>query len=267
MENQSKQRIVGAIVMAITLAVFLFFLLHNPSVSEVPPVLQTLPKIESQKVSEISFELPASQQVMQKAMPVPAAPVSVPTQIPTSASPPSTSTPKSIPSSALVSPVSTVAPPTPTPTPVYISTLTRAPTSGVPHDRPTVTVQPQPVVAQKVTVLSPARMSMQPESKPAPASVVPKEAPELRALQMMAPPQAWVLQLGTFSSAWRADHLVSELRVKGFDVYTRTTARSYGRVSVHVFVGPKIHRADIEAIRAQLVHDFHLYGVIRKYEL
>lgn len=255
MENQSKQRIVGAIVMAITLAVFLFFLLHNPSSREVVPVLQTLPKIESQKVSEISFALPASQQVAQKAMPAavaPLAPVPIKVSPPTSTSPVSALMPKSLPSSASAS----------------VSMPTSPPTTLTPPVQPPVVAQSVPVVMQKVAAPSPATPSLQSESKPAPAApVVRKETPEVRALQMMAPPQAWVLQLGTFSSAWRADHLVSLLRAKGFDVYMRTTTRSYGRVRMQIFVGPKIHRADIEGIRAQLAHDFHLYGVIRKYEL
>ena len=65
----------------------------------------------------------------------------------------------------------------------------------------------------------------------------------------------------------RANHLVAQLRAEGFDVYTRVTSHSDGRMIIRVFVGPKIHRADIEAIRARLDREFRLTGVIRKYQL
>ena len=238
MENQHKQRIVGAIVMAVTLTVFLFFLLYHSSAPEVPSVLNTLPKAASQKVSEISFELPASTTQAQSA---PVAVVTSPVQkvVAAPAPLPAVIPPKSAPTQKAA--VSVSAPIVPVITSVK-------PITPVP-----------PLVVKKVAV--PAGSPVIAASPVAPK----KEAPELRVLQMMAPPEAWVLQVGTFSSTWRANHLVAQLRAKGLDAYMRTAAHSHGRVSV--FVGPKIHRADIENIRDQLAHDFHLHGVIRKYQL
>ena len=238
MESQSKQRIIGAIVMVLALAVFVFFLLRNPAVPTEQPVLKNMPNAQPQKVSTMSFELPAK--VSAPIVPVPV--VAVP------------ATP--VPAAAPVVAVQPAAATNLLPTPV-------APPPKV------VVTAPAPVpVAPPVPVSAPAPAPV-PVSMPAPtpAPVAHKDAPALQALQMMTAPEAWVLQVGTFSSTSRANHLVTQLRAEGLDVYTRAATRSDGRESVRVFVGPKIHRADIDAIRARLDREFRLNGVIRKYQL
>lgn len=268
MENQSKQRIIGAIVMVIVLAVFLFFLLHNQVAPSEPQAFKSIPKIEPQKTSEISFELPLT------STPAPKMPV---LQATSSTLPSSSSAIKN----PVITPASTPVPPQKIAAPIITSSPSQPSVLVSPHSPVSIQKTKSPS-ASSLLPLSQASVAP-PVSTPIPqqkvvtsASVIPvrsmsftrrHEAPELQALQLMGPPQAWVLQLGLFSSMSNANHLVSRLRANGFDVYTRIIKGSYGRESVRVFVGPNIHRADIETIGSRLAQNFHLHGIIRKYQL
>lgn len=77
-------------------------------------------------------------------------------------------------------------------------------------------------------------------------------------------PQAWVVQLGSFSEQRHATALVARLRAKGFEAYTRTSHESHGTIT-RVFVGPEINKAQMQRINTRLDKTFHLSGVVRKY--
>ena len=79
-------------------------------------------------------------------------------------------------------------------------------------------------------------------------------------------PQAWVVQLGSFSQRANVQRLVKQLRHHGFDAYTRTQAHGTQSIT-QVFVGPEISRDTINKINKKLLSQFHLQGVVRKYQV
>ncbi len=72
---------------------------------------------------------------------------------------------------------------------------------------------------------------------------------------------AWVVQLGSFSSDANAKKLVTELRAKGFTVFTRVIKVSNNSM-VKVFVGPEVRRTKADALQTKLNHDLHVKGVV-----
>jgi DedD protein len=79
-------------------------------------------------------------------------------------------------------------------------------------------------------------------------------------------PQAWVVQLGSFSLKNNAEKLVQRLRKQGFDAYSRSNDENHHLIT-RVFVGPEINRGTMQHINKKLQHDFHLKGVVRKYNV
>lgn len=72
---------------------------------------------------------------------------------------------------------------------------------------------------------------------------------------------AWVVQLGSFSSAVNAKKLVNELRANGFAAHLRTSKASGGSMT-RVYVGPEVKRAAADSLRSSLARDLHLKGVV-----
>lgn len=112
----------------------------------------------------------------------------------------------------------------------------------------------QPVVAKKAP------------SKAHTAAVAPHTINTKILQSAIATPQAWVVQLGSFSQAQHAHQLVKQLRERGFDAYSRSTDLNHQRI-VRVFVGPEINLQTMRHINKKLQHDFHLRGVVRKYSV
>lgn len=83
---------------------------------------------------------------------------------------------------------------------------------------------------------------------------------------VVTPPQAWVVQLGSFAEPKNAQHLIQQLRQHGFDAYTRQVTSGSHRIT-QVFVGPDINPKSIAKTNEKLSHEFHLKGVVRKYQV
>lgn len=75
-------------------------------------------------------------------------------------------------------------------------------------------------------------------------------------------PTAWVVVLGSFKQADHAAALVKRLQAKGLPAYTEKTNHDLTRV----LVGPNLKQADAKRLQASLQHQFHLSGLIRKYQ-
>lgn len=80
-------------------------------------------------------------------------------------------------------------------------------------------------------------------------------------------PKAWVVQLGTFSNQNNATRLLAKLQLNGFDAYSRRLTMKNGKSLVRVFVGPQISLSKAKAIKAKLLNQFKLSGVVRRYKL
>ena len=78
-----------------------------------------------------------------------------------------------------------------------------------------------------------------------------------------SPPEAWVIQLASFSDFDNGKRLLNQLHAKGFDAYSR---QSKGKKTIiRIFVGPDIDRNKIDQIQKELKQQLRLNGVIRKY--
>lgn len=132
-----------------------------------------------------------------------------------------------------------------------------------------------PVVTQRILNTPPApapkkhsdvkvkRKAVQPTpaAKPMVKAQVKSVAPSL--LQS-AVPQAWVIQVASFSRQVNAARLVKKLRAQGLDVYTRHSQVD-GLMITRVYVGPEINQNKIKKIQRQLRQQFQLKAVIKRY--
>ena len=64
-------------------------------------------------------------------------------------------------------------------------------------------------------------------------------------------PISWVVQVAAYRDEARADKLRSQLMDDGYKAYTRAVTTDKGRF-VRVFVGPKVSKADAEAVKREL---------------
>jgi DedD protein len=79
-------------------------------------------------------------------------------------------------------------------------------------------------------------------------------------------PEAWVIQLGTFSNAANVAQLIAKLRKDGLTAYQRTKNVS-NRNLIQVFVGPEIEKNKLDPLLKELHDKFNLRGVVRKYKV
>ncbi len=83
---------------------------------------------------------------------------------------------------------------------------------------------------------------------------------------MLKTPKAWVVQVASFSDQEHCDRLVLKLRKMGMEAFSKTTASVLGAVH-RVYVGPYIKLEKVHALQQQLLKKLHLKGVIKKYTL
>lgn len=79
--------------------------------------------------------------------------------------------------------------------------------------------------------------------------------------------KAWVLQLGTFKNQTNAKRLVKQLRLKGYDAYSRIKISKQSGRLVRVYVGPEIQLNKVQQIQIELKKEFKLNSVIKRYQI
>lgn len=118
---------------------------------------------------------------------------------------------------------------------------------------PSIPAMPQAPVVATMTTVTPAQSHGHPHGV---------NQQELKsALEL---PTAWVVVLGSFKQASHATSLVKRLQAKGLPAYTQMSHR--GNTLTRVLVGPNLKKADAKRLQASLQHQFHLSGLIRKYQ-
>lgn len=80
-----------------------------------------------------------------------------------------------------------------------------------------------------------------------------------------AAPAAWVVRVGSFSSAENATALRDQLRARGFTAFVDQVVVD-GRTMSRVQVGPAKQRTEGEALRERLARDLKLEGLVVGYE-
>lgn len=78
---------------------------------------------------------------------------------------------------------------------------------------------------------------------------------------------AWNVQLGSFSDEKNAQHLISTLRKNGFNAYSKPINTAQNKTITKVFIGPELHRTQAEAIVKKLQDQHHIKGFIVKHTL
>lgn len=79
-------------------------------------------------------------------------------------------------------------------------------------------------------------------------------------------PEAWSVRVGAFGNASNASNLTQRLSEGGHRAYTRPVSSS-GRELTAVFVGPLISRQEAENVLNQVKNDYELNGMIVRYEI
>lgn len=125
--------------------------------------------------------------------------------------------------------------------------------SNAQADHPEVSVAKQPANSPAVAKAVPAKVAAKVAQK---AAVKP-----ISLAKALAAPQAWVVQLASFSNERNAQQLLHKLRSQGFDAYQRQSGRF-----IKVFVGPQISQDKIHALQEQLQHKLGLKGIVRQYQ-
>lgn len=83
--------------------------------------------------------------------------------------------------------------------------------------------------------------------------------------EMATIPEAWVVQVASFSDADLASHLQDVLRTMGLDAFSSKVTNNQKVMVVRVFVGPFIDKVKAQQLQQQLESKIHLKGVIKKY--
>lgn len=93
----------------------------------------------------------------------------------------------------------------------------------------------------------------------------PAAPPESAAARGEAPPQTWVVRVGSFASAENANALRDQLRSKGFPAFVDEVSVE-GRTLSRVQVGPETERTRGDALRDRLKQELKLDGIVVAYE-
>jgi len=83
-------------------------------------------------------------------------------------------------------------------------------------------------------------------------------------------PNAWVLQVGVFSEATKAEALKKSLQAKGYRAFTRTIVHdktSLKKESItRVLIGPEVEQAKITKMKLTVDKDFAVKSIVVKFE-
>lgn len=139
------------------------------------------------------------------------------------------------------------------------------PVTPIPEEKPLLVekVTPESKTPDKPVEKKPAETSgsVEQEKAPEPKPLVKKApAPESRP----KPAQetvAWVVQVGSFSSADNAMRLRDKLRVKGYKAYVEKLKAGEGTI-YRVRIGPELKREDAEARLEALQREMKLKGIV-----
>lgn len=133
--------------------------------------------------------------------------------------------------------------------------ITEAPQEAVPD------VQPEP----KVVAGSPAPQAAVPPVTPAsqrdeesPKTVVEQSKTGNRGLN------AWVVQIGSFTSEANAKSLHDQARSMGFTSFVEPLQQE-GAMAYRVRVGPELSRSDAVTLAARLTNSLHVDGIVMQY--
>ncbi len=240
MERPLKERLLGALILVSLAAIFVPMLFDEPQTGQVTLASSELPAAPNWAESAVEFTVPEAM----RTAPSTAAELSTPAQM---SAPPEQVTAVSA---------------------EKIAPLAEELEDSMASSGP-VLEQPPQHVANTVQVLPIAPAPTFTPSTATVATATPKKqvttpATAVAAIPTLEKPEAYAVQLATFSNKENAKVLMEKLRAKGYDAYVRD-AFGDGR-RMRVLVGPRIERKNAEQLRDKLSTDFALNGFIIPYQ-
>lgn len=139
-----------------------------------------------------------------------------------------------------------------------VSSVPAAPVAANPEEElsvsPEVAVVPGPEKEAKPMVKA---------KKAKPVGVVATADRNTKEANSRAAPEAWAVQLGSFSDKINASNLMKRLQDAGFSAYMHDSKTAQGNL-IRVLVGPQLHRSDANKIQKQLQQQFSLKSIVVK---
>ena len=247
MDEQAKQRAVGAVVIVGLAIIFVPLILDFGSDPREAPIDIVIPQ---QSIDSTTISIPLDALENKTAS----------TRVPTAAAMPEEA-------ERVVSPEKTPVPAAQTA--ANDSDSEDVMVGGGPVEEPVVAEPVQParsvtagtknqVVAQKSDQAKSAAKPHPPASKTEIGKLV-KVDPKANASVTGA--RAWAVQVASFSERRSADALQQRLQKKGYRAFV-VTSQLDGRTTVRVRIGPDLIRADADRIRAEVERDFKLQAMV-----
>lgn len=263
MDNQVKQRVIGAVVLVALAVIFVPMLLEKPD-SDLGPVGSNLPEQPDQAVQDRiePLTLPEPPAESEPAMVVldqaPDAAATAP------AAAPGDTAAQAVQGAAPTIPAPTAEAPVvgeqPLPAPVTTAPLVTVPATAPVTAAPPAAAAPVPPPAATPTPAPAAP----PAAAPAPVAPAQQVVPSAQPETAPKPLSGWVVQLASLSSKDNALALRERLRGLGYTAFVEEIKSAQG-VLYRVRVGPELERANAESLRNRLEQQVQIKGIVTRY--
>lgn len=257
MKLQTKQRVIGGLVLLALVAIFLPVLFHNKQPSTQLSLSTKIPP--PPPAPKAVLTLPAKQVVVKKPAQLN---IATSSNIETVALNQAANAEKKNLIAKPIIPTKTVVKPK-VAKPEFIAKPKTIAKSKI--------VKPKVIAKSKTVVKTKIRNKPKSAAKSTIASKFESSVLESRKLNLinagLMAPKAWVLQLGNFEVRENATRLLKKLRQYHYDAYTRKITLKDGTRLTEVFIGPDIKLEKMRRAKLRLYHLLKLKGIIRRYEI
>lgn len=132
------------------------------------------------------------------------------------------------------------------------------PVPGIePAPAPEAMFAPDGVAPSEQPVVSQVASSAAVKDAAAPVNAMPLNAQGL--------PDAWVVQVGSFTTKDAANKVRDELQASGLKAYVRTVPSGSGMIS-RVYIGPKLDKAQAQQIKGQVDKRFKVNSIVTHFQ-
>lgn len=133
-------------------------------------------------------------------------------------------------------------------------------TMFVPHDSAPVEVAPEQPIAAVPVASSASSVASSRKAALAQASSVPAMP-----LNQQGLPDAWVVQVGSFTTKEAANKLRDDLQADGQKAYVRTTTNGGSAIS-RVYIGPKLDKSQALALKEQMDKRLKVKSMVMRFQ-
>lgn len=257
MDNQVKQRVIGAVVLVALAVIFVPMLLEKPD-SDLGPVGSNLPEQPDQTVQDriepLTLPEPPAEEEPAQVVLDQAPDAATAAQAPDAAATPPPPGAAQAPAEESTAPVEPALP-----APVTTAPIAPAPATTAPPAATAPATQP-PTAAPAAPVQQAAPVA----AAPVPATTPAKPVTGAQTDTAAKPLSGWVVQLASLASKNNALALRERLRGLGYTAFVEETTTAQG-VLYRVRVGPELERANAETLRNRLEQQVQIKGIVSRY--